>query len=425
MEQRVTFSELDLPETVLVTQHAALTAWVESFLRHPELPLAFDIETTGLDPRTGHIVSLQFYQEGCPVVVVDVREREPYDREYTAEALKPLFTGRLLILGHNLKFDFGWLMQHYGIYPTRCYDSFLAEQVIHGVGRSEAKASGVPLGLAALAQHYAGKGMSKAERNWFIDLEQRPEEWDAALPEEQVAYAAEDVRVLPVIYREQVEQLTTLGLLRPARLEMDALPAITSIEQSGVKVNVGGWRAFIAEKEAEAKRIEEEALKVFGAAILQARVSKYDEALTRYQEWEQALDRQTEYARTTWETMGEGMGEAWGKYKTRLLKAWREAHPNPGKPKPDTSLPNLSSPAQLMQAFLQMGITTVSTASDALKELEEEYPEVKLLLDYRRAEKFVTSFGEALLQYVTPEGRIHPEYVQIGASTGRMSCTRP
>ena len=420
MEQRAT---LPLDETHLITHPAEMSRMVTALLSHPSHPVGFDIETTGLDPRNGHVVSMQFAQEGSPAYVVDVREQFIYDREYIGDTLSRLFAGGVLIVGHNLKFDFLWLMQHYAIYPKRCFDTMLAEQVIRGVGRSDAMAQKIELTLKALVSSYLGQTMSKSERNYFIDLDKRPDEWEAALPAEQIEYAAFDVRVLPELYARQVEMLSHFDLFRAAKLEMDALPAIASIEQSGVRVDVAGWRAFIQEKEAEAKEIESRALEVFGGAILAARTQQYDRKLAEYGAWERGLEEITQEAREAWEQSDKTL--KWGEHKKTVVGGYRNQNPNPGRPKHDPSLPNLSSPSQLMQAFEQMGIVTASTSSDALKALEDDHPEVRLLLDYRRAQKFVTSFGEALLQYVSTDGRIHPEYQQIGASTGRMSCTRP
>lgn len=394
---------------------------VEAYLTRPHLPLAFDLETTGLDPRTGKLITAQFHQEGHPVAVVDLRVED------FAVALAPLFDGRLLIVGHNLKFDIRWLMQHYAIYPTNLFDTLLAEQVILGLGRSDAKKQGMGLGLKDLLHRYLGVEMSKAERNWFIDLDQRPDEWNAPLPPEQIEYGAADVRLLPELMRLQIDRLTERGVKAAAKLEMRALPAIATIEQSGVRVDVDGWRAFIAEKEQEAAALESQALEVFGSAILAARTQVYDTKLAEYNEWEQARKTQEEALRRVWESdeeLRQIRHDQWGKAKIEWMQEWRKKHPNPGKPKPDQSLPNLGSPTQLLTAFHQMGIPVNSTASEVLGDLEEEHPEVRLLLDYRRASKFVQSFGEALLQYAV-DGRISPEYVQIGASTGRMSCTRP
>lgn len=415
------------PPVRVVSSRGALEQMVSAFLDRDHLPLAFDIETTGLDPRAGKLVMLQFYQEGHTVAVVDMRDPRRLPPDAVGPVLAPLFDASLLVLGHNLKFDFGWLMEHLDIFPTRAYDTYLAEQVIRGVGRSDAQASGIDLTLKGLAHSYLGRAMSKAERNWFIDLDQRPQEWNAPFPPEQLTYAALDVALLPLLYREQLSLLNTRNLLDTAKLEMRALPAIATIELSGVKIAVEGWRAFIAEKEQEAREIESEALRVYGAAILQARTEKYDRALAEYDAYQAAKGAYQEELKVAWEADpadGTDTAQPWGKFKTVMMQTWRAAHPPVPRPKPDTSLPNLGSPAQLREAFRVLGIAVTSTDSETLQGLEDDYPEVKLLLDYRKASKFVQSFGEALLQYVV-NGRIHPEYVQIGASTGRMSCTRP
>lgn len=418
---------IDSVVTRLVETREQAREMVGAYLLRPHLPLAFDLETTGLDPRRGKLITAQFHQEGHPVAVVDLRDKEGTG---FGPVLAPLFDGKLLVVGHNLKFDLTWLMHHYNLYPTNVFDTLIAEQVIYGLGRSDAKKMGLGLGLKDLAHRYLNAEMSKAERNWFIDLDQRVEEWFAPLPAEQIAYCAADVRLLPELMRLQIDRLQERGVKAAAKLEMRALPAIATIEVSGVRVNEVGWRAFIAEKEQQSQELESQALAVYGGAILAARAQVYDEKLAEYQVWEQARDAKLAMLKDNWHAMTTDplapipTQATWGEYKNAEMKAWREDQPNPGKPKPDQSLPNLGSPMQLLQAFAQMGIGVASTASEVLAELEEEHPEVKLLLDYRKASKFVQSFGEALLQYAL-EGRIYPEYVQIGASTGRMSCTRP
>ena len=49
-----------------------------------------------------------------------------------------------------------------------------------------------------------------------------------------------------------------------------------------------------------------------------------------------------------------------------------------------------------------------------------------MLLKYREYEKILTSYGEELLAKINPiTGRIHPHYQQLGASSGRFSCSKP
>jgi DNA polymerase I len=400
-------------------------------------PVSFDIETTGLDPRQHKLVMIQFQQQGRPVIVIDYRYLVYYRdsfgigvdgdaMSFVSGTLEPLFTGSVLIVGHNLKFDLGFLRAQLGITANRVYDTMIAEQIIHGVGKSDARNSGVGLTLKSLSAAYDLGEMSKEERSWFIDLDQKPE-WDEPFPVDQLLYGARDVEVLQPIADQQKAILRERNLIHVAQLEMRTIPALVEVEHAGVHVDVDGWRAFIEEKRAEAAELEQKALETFGPPILAQRQIEYDIALQVYQDWEMDRDYHIHYLRTIWEDQHEQTGfPGWGAYKNANMQMWREQHPNPGRPKPDTSIPNLGSPKQMQVAFERLGIPATGTGKDVLKELEDDYPAVKLLTTWRKAEKFVTSFGEALLQFVDPTtGRIHPEYVQIGASTGRMACSRP
>jgi len=65
------------------------------------------------------------------------------------------------------------------------------------------------------------------------------------------------------------------------------------------------------------------------------------------------------------------------------------------------------------------------TDETTLQELRVREPLAELLLKYRECAKLVGTYGIAWLQYVCSDGRIHPNYIQIGAATGRMACQRP
>jgi len=61
-----------------------------------------------------------------------------------------------------------------------------------------------------------------------------------------------------------------------------------------------------------------------------------------------------------------------------------------------------------------------------LEQLAGDYPVVAKLLEYRAAAKAVSSFGENILEFVDRRtGRLHPDFRQIGAPSGRFSCSRP
>jgi DNA polymerase I len=406
-------------------------------------PVSFDIETTGLDPRTDKLVMIQLQQQDKPVIVIDCRQFETEvwwgeeigdDVYYLGQTLAPLFNGSVLIVGHNLKFDLGFARYKFGVRATRIYDTMIAEQVIHGVGKSSARKQGIGLTLKSVAANYDVSELSKEERSWFIDLDQR-EEWNQDFPDEQLLYGARDVEVLQPIADLQKAELRRRNLIPVAQLEMRVLPALVEVEHAGVHVDVSGWRAFIEDKRAEAAELEKQAVEVFGPPILAQRAAQYDMDLVMWEAWDAARITQETKLREEWGQRAEKAG--WGAYKLEWMKEWRKQFPNPGKPKADTGLVNLGSHQQLLVAFEALGIPVPTkrdpktgvekqtTSADALSLIEDDYPALQPLGKWRKAEKFVDSFGENLLAFVASDGRIHPEFQQIGADTGRESCTRP
>jgi DNA polymerase-1 len=90
---------------------------------------------------------------------------------------------------------------------------------------------------------------------------------------------------------------------------------------------------------------------------------------------------------------------------------------------------NLASPVQLRDALVEMGVPLyrktqtgeLSTAAFALAEFEDQFPVLKALGEWRQANKMLGT-------YIGPmSGReiVHTSFWQIGAKTGRMSCSRP
>src|SRR5258706_424820 len=67
-----------------------------------------------------------------------------------------------------------------------------------------------------------------------------------------------------------------------------------------------------------------------------------------------------------------------------------------------------------------------ATRAWELQPLAEKYPPVAKLLEYRAVAKAMSSFGENILEFIEPAtGRIHADFRQIGAPTGRFSCSSP
>jgi DNA polymerase I len=87
---------------------------------------------------------------------------------------------------------------------------------------------------------------------------------------------------------------------------------------------------------------------------------------------------------------------------------------------------NLNSPKQVQTLLQSVGIQVESTAEQVLHGVIGQHEVVRLLLDHRAAAKKAGTYGIEFLRHVHPKsGRIHARYRQIGAATGRMSCSQP
>lgn len=411
---------------VRISTIGQLEHMTERYLRRGR-PVFFDIETTGLNPRSNKIVSLIFKQEGHPVVVMDARDWYPSKRD--KGVLGYLFGGELLIVGHNIKFDLEFIKQHTGVEIARLYDTMLAEKILDG-GLADFK----EFNLKAVAALY-GIEVHKEERQWFVDLDKR-DGWHLPFPADQVRYMAQDVEVLEPIYRAQLKKLRDRKLFPVAKLEFEAVLPIAAMELNGIAINEEKWGEFISRKEAEAEEAESECLKVFGPPILRQRIQEFEQQEEDYNYYVQVKEAYEVHLRYVWEQCGgqlqEDYGEGtetykgWGDFKQARMKEWRERNPNPGKPKWIDTV-NIGSNAQMMQAFKQLGIPAPSCKEEDLKLLEEDYPILKVYGRYKKKEKFVTSWNidKVRAEYIDPvDGRIHTSFNQI-IDTGRMSSSGP
>jgi DNA polymerase-1 len=216
-------------------------------------------------------------------------------------------------------------------------------------------------GLEAVAARHLNETIDKAERL---------SDWSGELSEAQLEYAARDAAVLPPLREKLIEKLKADALLRCAQLEFECVLPVASLELAGIYLDKERWREQLAVVEKKRATLAEE---------LQSMLAEES-----------------------------AQGSLFGG-PTRL----------------DI---NLDSHVQLTRALKRIGITDLpdSTRNWKLQPLAEKYPEIKKLLEYRTVQKALTSYGENILEEINPvTGRIHANFHQIGAPTGRMACTGP
>ncbi|MBL8510785.1 MAG: DNA polymerase I [Betaproteobacteria bacterium] len=118
-----------------------------------------------------------------------------------------------------------------------------------------------------------------------------------------------------------------------------------------------------------------------------------------------------------------------GELGLKMLALEKQAHEEAGQPF------NLGSPKQLAEIlFEKKGIKPLkktpggapSTDEETLAKLAEDHPLPKIILDYRSVAKLKSTYTDKLPKMVNPRtGRVHTNYGQAVAVTGRLSSNDP
>src|SRR5207248_2159735 len=94
------------------------------------------------------------------------------------------------------------------------------------------------------------------------------------------------------------------------------------------------------------------------------------------------------------------------------------------KPKAPHDL-SLTSRAQMMAALEEAGVSVIDMKAETIRELIEDVPILKSYAEWATANKILSTYGQTLVDKVSPvTGRLHSEYNQI-VSTGRTSSHGP
>jgi DNA polymerase-1 len=335
--------------------------------------IAFDSETTQLQPKMGGMRLLQLGAPGKLPVVLDCFLLDDNDWIEVEE----FFSVERTWVAHNAVFDLGWLQEH-EIYP--------AGMVLCTMLASRILTNGMPNvkhGLQHLVRRYLKEEISKEEQK---------SDWSGDLTQSQLEYAAKDVLVLLDLYGQIQQRMATGALFSAWYLECNALPAMAQLWRTGLPFN----------KESLIKLIED--LDIENHEVGEQFIEDFDTALPEKHKLCRGLDGKLLY----------------------------QAKPGPKGKKPDPDTFNLNSPAQLLKKFTALlgqppmdAKTNKPSASKlALQEYVGDHKVVADYLRWKRVEKR-RQMAETLLKNFSKDGFIRASYMQMGADTGRMSCMSP
>lgn len=200
-----------------------------------------------------------------------------------------------------------------------------------------------------------------------LDKTEQVSNWAAAeLSPSQIEYAARDAAIMPEVREKLDERIAADSLADVLRLENECVMPIAEMELNGFYLDTARWREQLARVTTAQAKFADELQDMLSAGVAQASLF--------------------------------GRAEI-----------------------------NLDSQAQVTDALLGLGVPVPNTTRAwQLQPLAEKYPVVGKLLEYRGVAKAMSSFGENILEFIEPAtGRIHADFRQIGAPTGRFSCSSP
>lgn len=336
--------------------------------------VAFDCETTGLQPVYGGLRLLQLAALDRMPVVIDCWDLE----DHHWQDLEEFFSLKRYWLAHNAVFDLAWLQEH-ELYPegdVLC--TMLASRIL---------TNGLPNlkhGLQHVVKRYLKLEISKEEQR---------SDWSGDLTHSQLDYAAYDVELLTQLDGPINQRLAEGNLHKAWFLECKALPTMAQL-----------WRTGMPFQRDELEQLHQD-LAADNERLGEAFIDTLDEALPEGKKLPRDPDG------------------------TFNLRSKPEGSVREGTKKQAGF--NLNSPKQLLDVFTTLiGAVPVdntgkpSASRAALREYVGDHRVVAEYLAWKRVEKR-RQMVEALLKHLGSTGFIKASYMQLGADTGRMSCIGP
>jgi len=208
-----------------------------SIFLNNDKPLGGDLETNGLDVHKDDIL-LVIIGNKQHQIVIDLR-----DEDIIKETI--IFLEKLidrLIIGHNIKFDYKFILHKLGIDLRQLYDTMIAEQRIYqGLGMTDKNPIGYSFSLLATTTRRlpeAALTIDKSQRNRFIGAHKET----FIYVNKDITYAAKDVVDLI-----DIKNLQDIDINRANQnlliygIEMPLIRPVGQAEIKGIAMREGKW----------------------------------------------------------------------------------------------------------------------------------------------------------------------------------------
>ncbi len=247
----------DLPfKTVIVQDEASLEACVNELKMAKQI--AFDTETTGLDPMLSELVGISLAADPGRGYYIPVGHEKgtQLGLDQIRKALQPILTDlKIEKVAHNAKFDLVVLQQAGFQVTPISFDTMVAEWLINPTSRN--------LGLKAQAYTRLGVQMTEIEE---LIGKGKNQITMAQVPIEKAAlYAAADAVMTLKLVKPMTQDLVTHVADRLyLELENPLIPILADMEEAGISLDGDLFETFSAELTVEVDRLTEQACLLAG-----------------------------------------------------------------------------------------------------------------------------------------------------------------
>ncbi|MEW9573554.1 DNA polymerase I [Rhodanobacter sp. Si-c] len=225
-------------EYELVTTQPQLDTWLDK-LRDAPL-IAFDTETTSIDPMQADIVGLSLAVEPCRACYIPLAHDYPgapaqLPRDAVLAALKPVFEDASRPkLGQHAKYDIN-ILSHYGIAVAGVRHDTMLESYVWN-------ATATRHDMDSLAKKYLGYDTVKYEEVAGKGARQIP--FSQVDLDTACRYAAEDADITLRLHHALWPKLESVPSLRKVyeQIEIPLVPVLAGMEQRGVLIDVDELR---------------------------------------------------------------------------------------------------------------------------------------------------------------------------------------
>ena len=326
--------------------------------------IALDTETSGLDPHSCELLSIQFGDFDHQFVI-----------EYSPnilEKLKPLLLRKDVVwVLQNAKFDLQFFYKH-DIILENIFDTYLAEGVLY-CGFDDVKLPNyVRKSLDVLVLKYCDVLLNKSIRGTINRV---------GLTDKVIEYGANDVKYLIPVMTSQMVKIKEDGLWGAVKLDNKFVKVLAYIEYCGIYLNKEKW---LAKMEDDSKKLSD-----------------------------------MEFALNKW--VFERFGDKYVNKQLDLFSAAKRCSLNWSSSKQIIPIfKELGVDTKVRDK--KTGKMKDSIEAKHIVKQVHVSPLIQMYIDYKKAQKLVTTYGQNFLEAINPKtGRIHATFWQI-MNTGRTSC---